>query len=32
MAEYLQANLVLLKTHYGWEEAKRQAQILAEVL
>jgi dTDP-4-amino-4,6-dideoxygalactose transaminase len=32
MAEYLQANLVLFKTHYGWEEAKRQAQILASVL
>jgi dTDP-4-amino-4,6-dideoxygalactose transaminase len=32
MAEYLQANLVLFKTHYGWEEAKRQAQILAGVL
>jgi dTDP-4-amino-4,6-dideoxygalactose transaminase len=32
MAEYLQANLVLLKTHYQWEEAKHQAQILAGVL
>jgi dTDP-4-amino-4,6-dideoxygalactose transaminase len=31
-AEYLQANLVLFKTHYGWDEAKRQAQILASVL
>jgi hypothetical protein len=32
MAEYLQANLVLFKTNMSWEEAKRQAQILASML
>jgi dTDP-4-amino-4,6-dideoxygalactose transaminase len=32
MAQYLQANLVLLKTHYSWDEAQRQAQILKSVM